>query len=52
MLEEVGDNALWVDRIDTLRIEERAASFRFSTFLLKLNGRLHQIVWQGAITIT
>ena len=36
----------------TLRTEERAALLGVSTFLLKFNGRLHQIVWQGAITTT
>ena len=32
-------------------VEERTVLFRFSTFFIN-NGRLHQIVWQGAITTT
>ena len=32
-------------------VEERTVLFRFSTFFIN-NDRLHQIVWQGAITTT
>ena len=32
-------------------VEERTVLFRFSTFFIN-NNRLHQIVWQGAITTT
>ena len=32
-------------------VEERTILFRFSTFFIN-NGRLHEIVWQGAITTT
>ena len=40
----------WAEYIEDRK--KRAASFHFSTFLVKFDGRLRQIVWQGAIATT